>query len=365
MRISKFAKFIPPFLLGSALLSVATHLVPGIVSTPVDDYIKDNDMPAAYLDLFHVKNTRIYHRYNPLYPFHLGGLGTRIVIEEAKELDRPADKAVAYGLSVPAGYYLAFDRMFSTFIPPYHSIDAFSIKNTGSLNERAHFVRPPGAIDMDDTIEAFTKFDDVSYQSKTDPKTLAQLFKEYVFLHELRHGDQDRKAHDLSNEGDADVYALKALAYAHPDKKEAVKEINDLTYNLRVINGAKGGFVHATSDIIAHGETSYLSAAVEQRSMSNLHYILNDFVEHNKKELSSIDTKIEKRYHVAKAIAGMPDIPALPHLKRLANEFTQSVEFFNARNAKPLLQEPEKYKTLDLEAMKKTYIPAPNLIPTS
>lgn len=322
-------------------------------------------MPATYRDLFHVKNTRIYHRYNPLYAFHVGGFGTRIVIEKAKEFDRPADKTIAYALAVPAGYYIAGKMLFETFVPPYSSVDAFSIKNTGSLSERVHFVRPPGAINMDDTIEAFTKFDDVSYQPKTDPKTLAQLFKEYVFLHELRHGDQDRKAHDLSNEGDADVYALKALAYAHPDKKDALKEINDLTYNLRVINGAKGGFIHATSDIIAHGETSYLSAAVEQRSMSNLHHILNDFVEHNKKVLSSIDSKIEKRYHVAKAIAGMPDIPALPHLKRLANEFTQSVEFFNARNAKSLLQEPEKYKTLDLSTMGKRYIPAPNLIPSS
>lgn len=82
---SRRRRFLKRFLMTSvaaAAISAGTHYAPDTVSTPFNQFMYEQGHAADLKTHFHAQNTRVYDRWNPLYPFHLAGQGVKITWQE-------------------------------------------------------------------------------------------------------------------------------------------------------------------------------------------------------------------------------------------------------------------------------------------
>jgi hypothetical protein len=361
-------KRILSLLAGGALASTILQLSPGFTSKTGKDYLEEQGLPAAVAEEFHTKNIRVYDRYNPLYPIHLGGFTVRALHPELK--DAGLEKTYSYPLAVVSGYYLGIKTFFSLYIPPYRSVDAFSVKTPLSLEARACFVRPPGRMTAQEFLNEFTGTDDsIVFTTKTDPARLSKALKDFALLHELRHCDQDLRMDTIVNETDADVGAFEIMRRSGLYAPETLEELRHIVAQLRIFNGAKGDIEHMSKTAMDRGPQTPAATLDDESSTRQLRMLTVQAYNLDRERLKDVfgeDMKsYEKVYHVTQALMASGILDTRPAVLTKAQEFTSSVEYFNALADGKMLTKKDLSKDVRLDYLSRPYAPVPEKKPSA
>lgn len=276
-RRRRFFKRLLVSSVAAAAISTGTHYFPDSVSTPFNQHMAEQGHAANFGDHFHAANIRVYDRWNPLYPFHLAGLGAKMswrMVDEENEggaFYRGASKAVGTAVIYPAMLF----KGFTTLAMP-HPLDAFAVPNTAPHAERDIFIRPPGKVNLEDFIKDFGRVNSDTLKFKNDTKEIERVLYEYIMLHEARHGDQRSDVATSLNEADADKYAFRVLE-ARGNKQELLTEVRDIiTHSRTMASVLGGGTSHTTSLALLRPHQSPYESYKDEAALKRLHDVLND-----------------------------------------------------------------------------------------
>lgn len=357
------------FLAGTALASTALQFTPGLTSKPAKDYFEEQGIPAAMAEEFHTKNIRVYDRYNPLYPVHLGGFAVRALNEESKNASA-FQKAYKYPANVVTGYVTGIGTFFSLYIPPYKSIDAFSVKTPLSAATRECFVRPPGRMTLQSFLNEFTGTGgEVTFMTRKGDAELAKVLKDFALLHELRHCDQNPDMPVIINESDADIRAFEIMQRSGNYRPEMIEEARHIIAELRIFNGVRGDVAHMSKSAVNLGPQAPASTFDDEYATHHLRSLIDLSYRMDEKRLKDIFGENmahhEKAYHITQALIASGGLDTRPVVLEKAREFVSSVEYFNALAEGGMITRDNLSAKIRVEGLDKPYAPVPEKKPAA
>ena len=274
-----------------------TTAAPDLVSTPLDVHARANGVEGGMQQHFATQNIRVYHRRNPLMPFHFAGQAARMAWQDSHT-------ALGRTIGVPINYISGLFTGFSGVIFP-SALDAYSFSDSQPHATRQCYIRPPARLDSGDLFESFTGMN-VDVQVP-DNATERRYYYTLVMAHEARHCDQDKDMRASAlNEIDADVIADRLtargnLATGISDEDRA--NMRSYWAALRLVNAVVGQDVgHYSTPGLLRGGITPMQAIDDSSTVRRLVQVLADGERKNKAVLPDSMERIERRYHLAVAL---------------------------------------------------------------
>lgn len=328
-----------------------TTVEPDLVSAPLDQHAAAHGVQGGLQKHFSTQNIRVYHRSNPLVPFHLAGQMARISWQES---DSVIGRAIGVPFNYASGLFSGFGSIL--FSSP---LDAYSLSDNQPPATRQCFIRPPGHIDSGTLLSTFTGLGDV----RADDENNAAVIRYYytlVMAHEARHCDQDKKLHSSTlNEIDADLVADRLTTGILSEEDRRIRR--DLWAALRLTGAVVGNDVgHYSTPSLIRGGVTPLQAIDDAAVVRRLVLVLQDAETRNKDAFPASMSRIERRYHLAKAMladAGAGDA----QLRAKASLFISAVDYLNGIMANQVAATPhaQMASRIDMSWLTRNYNPAP------
>ena len=238
-------------LLASTGLATVLQFAPGLVSQTTQDYMHDHGYDTTQLDQFKAADTRVYERGNPLVPFHMAGHSVRRMwSQEGNALI----KSFVAPFALHDGFTTGIERMRSdSRLAAYSSSTAHD-----NPADRNVFITPSDATTPPTQwLREMTgiKVEHLDFGRHSEAE-MTKMLAEYVFFHELRHGDQSKDDNRTLKESDADNYSLHVAALGG-SAPSLVGETRIFVMALRTISAT------------LHGESSHATALSLRRGMDD------------------------------------------------------------------------------------------------
>lgn len=275
----------------------ATTAAPDLVSAPLDAHARANGVEGSMQQHFATQNIRVYHRRNPLMPFHFAGQAARMAWQDNQT-------ALGRGISVPINYVGGLFSGFGSVIFA-QPLDAYSFSDRQPHAKRQCYIRPPGRLDSGELFESFTGMNvDVQVPDNAAER---RYYYTLVMAHEARHCDQDKDMRASAlNEIDADVIADRLTSRGNlAAGLSADDRANMRSYwaALRLVNAVVGQDVgHYSTPGLLRGGITPMQAIDDSSTVRRLVQVLADGERKNKAVLPDSMEGIERRYHLAKAL---------------------------------------------------------------
>jgi len=358
---SRRRRFLKRFLMTSvaaAAISAGTHYAPDTVSTPFNQFMYEQGHAADLKNHFHAQSTRVYDRWNPLYPFHLAGQGVKITWQEidGNEQSGPIGKGFDKAISTPIVYYsLLFKGGMDLIFP--HPIDAYSLANNAPHAEREVFIRPPKAVNLADFISDFGRVSPEHIKFKHPVAQLEKTLFEYIMLHEARHGDQGKDVAMSLNESDADRYAFDVLA-ARGNKPELLTEVRAIITHSRTMSSVLGGGTsHTTSGALMRPYQTPYHAYRDEAALQRLHKVLGDAATMNSDAFPEDMSRGNRYVYLAVALKKQ-GVPANdPDMQLAVNMFLSAAGFFDAASGGTLIDPRFDIGKINVSYLQEQYKP--------
>ena len=332
-----------------------TTVQPDLVSDPLDTHAAAHGVKDGLQKHFATPNIRVYHRRNPLMPFHMAGQMARISWQES-------DSVVGRAIGVPFNYVGGLFSGFSSviFATP---LDAYSLSDNQPHANRQCFIRPPGHIDSGTLLTTFTG---IGGNVRSDDHNNADVIRYYytlVMAHEARHCDQDKKSHSGAlNEIDADLVAdrLTRGILSEEDRNER----RQLWAVLRLTGAVVGNDVgHYSTPSLLRGGVTPMQAIDDAAVVRRLVQVLQEAEAKNKDAFPATMTRIERRYHLAHALLA-DERAGDAQLRAKVTLFIAAVDYLNAVTSNHIAATPTAQMTarIDFSWLTRDYNPAPQRI---
>ncbi len=255
-------------LLAGTALSALLQAMPDTVSTPAADYLADKGYPSALRAQFQAKSVRVYDRDNPLVAFHLAGHSARMAWTDS---DGVLEKIVSPLVGFIAGARNGLDLMDSDSKLAAYSYSTFE---TNAATRNVFIWPSDDAIPTTQWLDEMTglKARHLDFGNHSEEQ-MRHVLAEFVLLHEMRHGDQDKKDIQTLSESDADAYALHLIG-ASGTPPALVGEARAFVTAARavsaILHGGGGETDHATALALQRGmEDSFTRTNTQQTHVLN------------------------------------------------------------------------------------------------
>jgi len=345
--------------LASTALSTVLQFCPFLVSRPFDEHMEKNGSPHTSLqDHFHAQDTHVYHRWNPLVPFHLAG---RMGVLGWEEAGREDGGLLSKTGSASLGYILGLGQGVMELIPFMSSpLDAYSFTGSGPVEERTVFIRPPARLSAQEFTAKFGHAGLENFKFKSDPQQLAQVFYDYVMLHEARHGDQNKSMSGTANESDADLYAWKVLRARGVDES-VLSEAAEIITHARVMQAVIGGGTdHTTSFSLQRGFQTAAHAHNDAAIFWQFHGMLLEAHELNEHVFDPATPKANRYIYLAIGMMASGALDHNPVMQKAARQFISSASYFSRLGEGSLVNSSFPLKALDFSYLNQEYKPVPD-----
>lgn len=361
MEISDSTKRKLRILAASTALSAVLQLFPGLVSTPYDEYMADKNLAPDLTEHFHAANIRVYHRYNPLAPFHHAGNSVGHLWKETFAKDKDMESFALAAIGTPIFWGGELISGLWNMIPPTNPLDAWSMAGSGPVTERTVFIRPPGDVSAEKYIKEFLNFDiDHPMTFKSDPQVLRNILFQYIMLHEARHGDQDKYIQTSTNESDADLYAQKVLIARGVDSTALAEATTLIKCARTIVPAIFGDRSHVTGLAIDRGCQTPLDGHTDVTGFYTLHTTLDECVDMNGKLFKDLETSEMAYYYVAKTLLARFAFLENPELEKTATMFVAAMKYIDATTGGKLIDKNLDTSKMDTDYLFKHYTPVPD-----
>jgi len=342
--------------IASTALSALVNMQPDLVSKPYDQFMAEKGYTVSSQELFEAENIRVYNRGNLLYPFHAAGNETVI---DWQELERAGYGPISRTIMAPFSYISGFTGAVGNMIAP-SVVDAYSISNSGPVEDRTVFIRPPRDFTVDEFLGEFAgiKVANADYRFRHDNADIERVLFQYVMLHEGRHGDQHKTANGTLNEADADQYAFNVLARngTDPALLNEVRTIVTFGRILASVNG--GGTTHATGFALMRPLVTTYDAHTDAATFRTLHNMLDDVARTNEEAFED-DVPMANRYVYAAAALKRDNVFNDNPLLANANAYyMMAVNYFQAASGTALYNPEFPLQNIKTDYLKQNYDPA-------
>ncbi len=298
-----------------------TTVQPDLVSTTLDTHAAAHGVKDGLQQHFATQNIRVYHRRNPLMPFHFAGQAARISWQNN-------DGVIGRAVGVPFSYLGGLFNGFGSVIFP-NALDAYSLADNQPHATRQCFIRPPGDVDSVTLLRGFTGLGgDITAQDQNDP-AVKRYYYTLIMAHEARHCDQDKKMKSALNEIDADLAAdrlTRGILSA-----EDTRAHRDYWAALRLTSAVVGNDVgHYSTPALIRGGITPMQAIDDSATVRRLVQVLQDAEAMNENVFPKGMTRIERRYHLSLALLADPNAGDA-QLRAKAELFVRAVNYLDLR----------------------------------
>ncbi len=295
-----------------------TTAAPDLVSQPLDQHMAGKGLQDGLQQHFATKDIRVYHRRNPLMPFHLAGQAARISWQDSSGY---FFKPLVASFSYASGLVMGFGGVV---LPS--ALDAYSIADGMPLDKRQCFIRPPARVTSAVLFESFTGLaaKDVADDQAKD---IERYYYQLVMAHEARHCDQDKQlSASAVHEIDADLVADRLTAGMLPEADR--QGYREYWANLRLIGAVVGQDAGHYSTIgLRRGTITPLQALQDASAVKKLIDVLRD-AESKNPNFGRGMTSLERRYHLSRKLLNVPGVDDR-ELRQKAVGFVEAVLVMN------------------------------------
>ncbi len=335
----------------SGSVSGLTATYPDLVSVPLDDHAKAHGIEDGLQKHFATKNIRVYQRNNPLVAFDFAGRVFGYVWEQKSTYKDYALLPVYYGWGLYTGAKQVMSR---------HPLDAYAMTDNKPLSSRSCIIRPPGRVDDALLFKSFTGTHLTITNKGPRDEASERYYYALIMAHEGRHCDQDKlMSASALNEIDADIRADR-IAYPLLPQDEA-ERARSYWAALRLVSAVSGHDIgHYSTAGLLRGGITPMQAVDDAAHVQRLAQVLSDGERMNREALGDIKDRIERRYHLARALLALPEAGDA-HLRRKAAMFVEIVEYLDANAGNNLLSvKAEGFEgKLDMQWVDRDYDPVP------
>lgn len=256
-------------LLAGTALSALLQVMPDTVSTPAADYLAGRGYPSSLRAQFQAKSVRVYDRDNPLVAVHLAGHYARMIWAKSDNLLKKVTfSPMAFVIGAKSGYDLLHnDSRLAAY--------SYSSAQTNAAARDVFIWPSDDAIPTTQWLQEMTglRAQHLDFGAHNEEQ-MRHVLAEFVLLHEMRHGDQDKEDVQVLSESDADAYALHLIG-ASGTPPALVGEARAFVTAARtvsaILNSASGRDSHTTALALQRGmEGSFTRTNTQQTYALNV-----------------------------------------------------------------------------------------------
>lgn len=374
----KFAGDVAEFYLKLSLIttsfSLLLQLTPRLVSTPLQEHMKQQGYNDNIKDDFKAAEISVYKRGNILVPFHMMGRG---LINQFNDNALPGSQ---YETDVPQALLssisgvlhspqIALSFANATVISDDNAMNALTVvASKTALEDRHIFIYPAAKVSARKYMADFgsiTETEAKKYQIKGDTVALADIFYKSIMYHECRHGDQFQME-TIQHECDADIFALRKLHATEPDKK-TLQEFSDYWIASRAIRGIYGDNTHATALALLSDSNNSIGHLLQGQANKELYDWLDVARSANKKLFNEgsifFNTEKDQNYYLLSVLAASGKVKD-SYTNKTINTFLASCSFLADKCDSPVLYNSKIHK-LATPDLSKLHIPAYPIKPSA
>lgn len=299
MKRTKKAKFGRAILMTAAppltfmFMAAAMQEMPGLCSSPADDYLRANNYPDSVAQNYDISRMHVYQRNNPLYALHQAGRPFASFSDNPQPTGRKLVQLpfAMLGVGVKAGV-----ELFRSDV----SDNAFADPN----NSETCFIRPPkedfdlaAAVAHSSAIFEIASMD--NFVTDAPQEEIRQALRTVIMAHEMRHCEQPRHEYVAIKESDADLKAIEVLRQSGYDEA-VVKETYQLMVASRVLSTLVSDMSHDTSTSIFNGQAGFYDVVRTGTAHRGVGLLVGDVVANHR--FPQDMPYAERRYHAVEAL---------------------------------------------------------------
>lgn len=327
-----------------------TTVEPDLVSTPLDAHAAAHGVKNGLQQHFATKGIRVYHRRNPLMPFHLAGQTVRVGWQGSQ------GGVISRSIGVPFNYIGGLFNGFSSVLFP-SALDAYSLSDSRAHAERQCFIRPPGEVDSVTLLRGFTGIGGNIASTDQNDAGVKRYYYTLIMAHEARHCDQDKNMKSALNEIDADVTA--DLLTRGMLSEQTTLALRDYWAALRLTGAVVGNDVgHYSTIALIRGGVTPMQAIDDSAVVRRLVQVLQDAEAVNGLVLPADMSRIERRYHLSVSLLATPNAGDA-QLRAKAALFVHAVDSLNNRMQGYVIKTPhaQMARRIDMTWLMRNYNP--------
>lgn len=327
-----------------------TTVEPDLVSTPLDTHAAAHGVKDGLQQHFATQGIRVYHRRNPLMPFHLAGQNVRVGWQSSES------GIVSRSIGVPFNYVGGLFNGFSGVLFP-SALDAYSLSDSRDHAQRQCFIRPPGDVDSVTLLRGFTGIGGNITSDDQNDASVKRYYYTLIMTHEARHCDQDKNMKSALNEIDADVTA--DVLTRGMLSEERTLALRDYWGALRLTGAVVGNDVgHYSTVALIRGGVTPMQAIDDSAVVRRLVQVLQDAEAVNALVLPKEMSRIERRYHLSASLLAKQNAGDA-QLRAKAAMFVHAVETLNARMQGYVIKTPhaQMAQRIDMSWLMRNYNP--------